>query len=78
MEELSGLPPHVISVNEFDPLRDEGLGYRRKLQQAGVSSLGRVVAGTSHAADMMLRRALGDVTAATIRGIHGFAAALSR
>ncbi len=24
-EELSGLPPHIISVNELDPLRDEGL-----------------------------------------------------
>ena len=23
-EDLSGLPPHVISVNELDPLRDEG------------------------------------------------------
>src|SRR5262249_3854476 len=35
-EELSGLPPHVISVNELDPLRDEGLVYYRRLVRAGV------------------------------------------
>ena len=35
VEELEGLPPHVISVNELDPLRDEGLTYYRKLTAAG-------------------------------------------
>lgn len=25
VDDLAGLPPHVISVNELDPLRDEGL-----------------------------------------------------
>ena len=33
--DLTGLPPHVISVNELDPLRDEGLAYYRKLLAAG-------------------------------------------
>ncbi len=32
--ELTGLPPHVISVNELDPLRDEGLVYYRRLLRA--------------------------------------------
>ena len=36
-EDLQGLPPHVISVNELDPLRDEGLKYYRMLRAAGVS-----------------------------------------
>ena len=31
IEDLNGLPPHVISVNELDPLRDEGLLYYKKL-----------------------------------------------
>ena len=31
VEDLEGLPPHVVSVNELDPLRDEGLAYFRKL-----------------------------------------------
>ena len=26
-DELADLPPHVISVNELDPLRDEGEHY---------------------------------------------------
>ena len=38
--DLTGLPPHVISVNELDPLRDEGLAYWRKLVGAGVSAHG--------------------------------------
>jgi acetyl esterase/lipase len=26
-DELAGLPPHLISVNELDPVRDEGVAY---------------------------------------------------
>ena len=38
---LAGLPPHVISVNELDPLRDDGLAYYRKLVAAGVPAVGQ-------------------------------------
>ena len=31
--DVAGLPPHVITVNEFDPLRDEGTAYYRLLQR---------------------------------------------
>ena len=31
IEDLNGLPPHVISVNELDPLRDERLLYYKKM-----------------------------------------------
>lgn len=34
-DELTGLPPHVVSVNELDPLRDEGLLYYRRLVREG-------------------------------------------
>ena len=37
VDDLVGLPPHVISVNQLDPLRDEGLAYFRKLLDAGVT-----------------------------------------
>lgn len=75
-EDLQGLPPHVISVNELDPLRDEGLKYYQKLMAAGVRVYSRTVNGTCHAADVLFRKALPDVYAATIRDIKGFADAL--
>jgi acetyl esterase len=71
--DLRGLPPHVISVNQLDPLRDEGLAYFRKLLDAGVSAVSRTVNGTCHAGDLIFRRAMPDVYLATIRDIKGFA-----
>jgi acetyl esterase/lipase len=71
--DLAGLPPHVISVNELDPLRDEGLVYFRKLLDAGVSAVSRTVNGTCHAGDCLFIDALPDVVWATIRDIKGFA-----
>ncbi|MFN8043771.1 MAG: alpha/beta hydrolase fold domain-containing protein [Mycobacterium sp.] len=69
--------PHVISVNELDPLRDEGLLYYRRLLAAGVSAVGRIVAGTCHGGDMMFPHAMPDVLAATVRDISGFARSLT-
>ena len=74
--DLEGLPPHVISVNQLDPLRDEGLAYFRKLLDAGVSAVSRTVNGTCHAGDCIFRDALPDVYLATIRDIKGFADSL--
>ncbi len=74
--DLKGLPPHVISVNELDPLRDEGLKYYQMLMAAGVNVYSRTVNGTCHAGDMIFRKALPEVFAATIRDIKGFADSL--
>ncbi|MDV3123558.1 alpha/beta hydrolase [Mycobacterium sp. 21AC1] len=35
-EDLSALPPTTIVVGEFDPLRDDGLAYARRLEADGV------------------------------------------
>lgn len=74
--DLDGLPPHVISVNQLDPLRDEGLAYFRKLLDAGVTVSSRTVNGTSHAADCIFRGVMPEVYLATIRDIKSFAASL--
>lgn len=52
MEELRGLVPTVISVNECDPLRDEGIEFYRKLLQAGVPARCRQVMGTTHGVEI--------------------------
>jgi acetyl esterase/lipase len=75
-EDLAGLPPHVISVNQLDPLRDEGLAYARKLLDAGVPVVSRTVNGTCHAGDMIFAAAMPDVYRATVRDIKGFADSL--
>lgn len=75
-DDLAGLPPHVISVNQLDPLRDEGLAYYRKLAGAGVQVNSRTVNGTCHAGDCIFRTAMPEVYAATIRDIKGFADSL--
>jgi len=68
----------VVSVNELDPLRDEGLVYYRKLLSAGVTATGRTVHGSCHAADCSFVDAIPDVFYATIRDISGFAVSLAK
>jgi acetyl esterase len=51
-DDVAGLPPTVISVNECDPLRDEGINFYRLLLRAGVSARCRQVMGTSHGTEI--------------------------
>lgn len=75
--DLQGLPPHVISVNEVDPLRDEGLAYHRKLLAAGVPSVGKVNLGLCHVGELLFRSAMPDVYANAVRDVTGFARSLA-
>ncbi|MFT6437175.1 MAG: acetyl esterase/lipase [Candidatus Azotimanducaceae bacterium] len=52
IEDIAGLVPTVISVNECDPLRDEGIGFYRLLLEAGVSARCRQVMGTIHGTEI--------------------------
>lgn len=50
--DLAGLPTTVISVNECDPLRDEGIAFYRMLNDAGVQARCRQVMGTVHGSEI--------------------------
>ncbi len=54
VEDLVGFPRAVISVNEFDPLRDEGINFYRKLMAAGAPVTCKVLMGSVHAAELMV------------------------
>ena len=51
-DDLRGLPPTLISVNECDPLRDEGVNFYRTLLRAGVPARCREVIGTIHGTEI--------------------------
>uniref|UniRef100_A0A7S2XG71 Alpha/beta hydrolase fold-3 domain-containing protein n=1 Tax=Lotharella oceanica TaxID=641309 RepID=A0A7S2XG71_9EUKA len=51
--DVKGFPPTLISVNEFDPLKDEGLAFYRLLLNAGGKAQAKIICGTTHAADTM-------------------------
>ncbi len=52
--DVQGLPPVVISVNECDPLRDEGINFYRFLMKNGVHARCRQVMGTVHGTEIFI------------------------
>lgn len=54
IDDVTGLPRTMISVNECDPLRDEGVVFYRRLMEAGVAARCREVLGTCHAAELLI------------------------
>jgi acetyl esterase len=52
-DDVRGLPPVVISVNECDPLRDEGIAFYRLLLGVGVSARCRQMMGACHGVEIL-------------------------
>lgn len=71
VEDVAGLPPVVINVNECDPLRDEGIEFYRLLLAAGVPARCRQQMGTMHGTEIFTI-ACPDVSRDTARDIAGF------
>lgn len=61
LEQLSGLPPALMIVDENDVLRDEGEAYAHKLMQAGVDVTAFRALGTIH--DFMMLNGLATTPA---------------
>jgi acetyl esterase/lipase len=71
VDDVTGLPPTVISVNECDPLRDEGINFYRLLLSAGVPATSRVVMGTVHGTEIF-PMACPEISRETARSIAAF------
>jgi acetyl esterase len=70
--DLQRLPPVVISVNECDPLRDEGIELYRRLLKVGNTARCRQVMGTIHATEIFAV-ACPEISHDTARDLAGFA-----
>lgn len=75
-DQLKQLPKTVISVNELDPLRDEGLALAGRIKKLGVGGYSRVVKGATHAAEVSYQNEVKDIAAATLNDITVFAKSL--
>ena len=75
-EDLRGLPPHVVYVNELDPLRDEGIAYHEKLNTEKVDSELVILKGTVHAAEGLFPTHLPEIHQQVQNHIKDFAESL--
>jgi acetyl esterase len=70
-DDVQGLPPVVIGVNECDPLRDEGIGFYRLLLDSGVPARCRQNMGACHGIEIM-PTICPDITHATATDLADF------
>ena len=76
-DDVRGLPAVVVSVNECDPLRDEGINFYRLLLRAGVPAQCRQVMGTIHGTEIF-PMTCPEVSRETARSLGDFCRGLTR
>ena len=72
VDDVAGFPKTMISVNECDPLRDEGIEFYRLLLEAGVPARCRQVMGTMHGTEVF-PMACTEISRDTARDLAAFA-----
>jgi len=72
VDDVAGFPKTMISVNECDPLRDEGIEFYRLLIEAGVEARCRQVMGTMHGTEIF-PMACTEISRDTARDLAAFA-----
>ena len=72
VEDLRGLPRCMVSVNECDALRDEGVNFYNRLNAAGVPAMCRTVLGAFHAPELFMA-IVPDIALETAQSIVSFA-----
>ncbi|MEQ8842201.1 MAG: alpha/beta hydrolase fold domain-containing protein [Acidimicrobiales bacterium] len=72
VDDVAGFPRTMISVNECDPLRDEGIEFYRLLLEAGVDARCRQVMGTMHGTEIF-PMVCTDISRDTARDLAAFA-----
>ena len=68
-DDLREMPRTVISVNELDGLAPEGIAFHAVLEEAGVETELRVVAGTQHSSELNHPHAVPDIAIETARAL---------
>ncbi|CAK3947159.1 Brefeldin A esterase [Lecanosticta acicola] len=76
-DDLTGLPPHSIVLDELTPVRDEGVVYYRKLVAAGVTATAFVQLGVPHVGVLLFRRAIPDIYENLCNHVSAFAKRLA-
>lgn len=76
LEDMKGLPPHNLVMDELDPLKSEGISYFRRLVEAGVEARGSLNLGVIHASSLIFRSVIPAYHKSAVRDIAAFAAEL--
>jgi len=76
-DDVRGLPPTTISINEFDPSRHEGIRFYRLLLSESVPASCRQLMGTAHAIEVF-PAVCPDISRETARSIADFCRGITR